>query len=367
MKRILSIIVFLFIQSHSFAQIKLLSTSTNFEEPRNGYVKLLLLQNGNTAYVYTNDDGAQIKLYNAAYKEIVSKDIKFRKEPLHYGELESCFENGDKIVLIMSELVKGETYRYKVEINATSAELVGFEAMNDVVKKYMGNDWAAKYKIKNLEQIYVFKDPNSQYYTTLVYAATTDDNQIYIAYILNARNEIEKTSYYNLKSDKAKIKYSFTVAYAMNSNEAVYIVRNHELLRPEKYKDSELELIVLNQNNAEGKSKMIEVADGEQPTDLLIKFNPITKLLHIVTQVDLKNPAVTTGFFQMKTEYQKRYSISHRVYNTEKNELNLLPALDMADIDIQYRKMSEEHSSYRGVLQNFYIHPLVVTLTFWKD
>jgi hypothetical protein len=62
------------------AQLKQIAEGPVFEDPANGYVKILLMKNGNTAYVYLQaKDIIDVRIYDANRNEkiAVSSDINF--------------------------------------------------------------------------------------------------------------------------------------------------------------------------------------------------------------------------------------------------------------------------------------------------
>lgn len=169
----LSCIIFIiFTASTVQAQFKEIAAGPSFEEPENGFAKILQMKNGNTAFVnITLQEGINLRIYDSVHTEKVNTTVSTA-----YGELgrfdvvEAVFEISNTIVIIISRLnddiptltrliIDGNTGKLKLQKN------IG--AMRDEWKSSFGNTNSPKYFI-------VRKDPSGDTYAiALLYSKRT--------------------------------------------------------------------------------------------------------------------------------------------------------------------------------------------------
>ena len=90
------------------AQFKLIAEGPKFEEPEDGFAKILQLKNGNTFYIHiTAKDGINVRVYDASHKEKAVKTISPAYESLiidNRDAVRGIFEmNNDVLVFIYKE------------------------------------------------------------------------------------------------------------------------------------------------------------------------------------------------------------------------------------------------------------------------
>ncbi len=108
-----------------------------------------------------------------------------------------------------------------------------------------------------------------------------------------------------------------------------------------------------NKENVEYTS--IEIEDGISTTDGILKYNPITKNLHLITQVQLRKQSNALDYFFMYSG-KEMFSVNHYILNPTSNELKNLSSVNLEDVDKKFKELFNKKEGYSGVLQNFYIN-----------
>ncbi|WDZ99787.1 hypothetical protein [Mucilaginibacter sp. SJ] len=84
------------------AQFKPLAEGATFEEPEEGFAKILQLKNGNTMFIHiTYKKGINVRMYNASYQEIAVTHVDPSYGKLDHGSIEAVFELAGNAVLMI--------------------------------------------------------------------------------------------------------------------------------------------------------------------------------------------------------------------------------------------------------------------------
>lgn len=127
------------------AQLKQVAEGPVFEDPANGYVKILLMENGNTAYVYLRaKDIIDVRIYDADRNEkiAVSSDINFDRARISnntsrfsalnvYEEVMGVFEIKNDICLFVHEVDRGKSILYRIIIDGSTGKVKEEKAIFD--------------------------------------------------------------------------------------------------------------------------------------------------------------------------------------------------------------------------------------------
>jgi hypothetical protein len=108
----------------TFAQLKLVAESTTFEEPEDGVSRIVQMKNGNTFYIHlTVKEGIDLRIYNAAHKEIVSTSVIPSFGKLKAGEFQNVFEVKNDIIFFVSEFQDNAPILYRLIFDGTTGKL----------------------------------------------------------------------------------------------------------------------------------------------------------------------------------------------------------------------------------------------------
>lgn len=140
----------------SMAQFKQLAEGSKFEEPENGYTKILQMKKGNTVYVnITPRKGIDLRIYdpNHAEKVVSTVDINIDRVKASHEttffptnpreEIDGIFEIADDIVIFINEFTHKKSVLYRIIIDANTAKL-------KEEKEILSEQWAT-YTVKKDE------------------------------------------------------------------------------------------------------------------------------------------------------------------------------------------------------------------------
>lgn len=150
------------------AQITPIAESNDFLEPNKGFSKLIVLNDGSSAYLEINRNfGIRIKSFDKNYKETLANTITSKFGKMGYTEMTALFEVEGNIVLFMTEYELTSAHTYRFIINPKDGTLIGEDNILGEVKKVsIGANYAKAKGGSVLPKVIVGYDRKSQYYAT---------------------------------------------------------------------------------------------------------------------------------------------------------------------------------------------------------
>ncbi|HOZ50467.1 MAG TPA: hypothetical protein PLU17_01310 [Chitinophagaceae bacterium] len=351
---LLSLLALFLFSISAHAQFTTIARGVGFEEPETGYAKLLLMKNGNTAYLHiTHGDGIKIKMYSPEYKQIFTyvADHDFGK--LKGLQVEGCLETEGNITILLSEVEGRIPVLYRIVLNGQDGKIVSQETIATLKKLSLGQGYAAAFGGVPLPDFIVRRDPYSENYVVASFNsfASERDKRVEVVHY-NSKNEIISKSYLSTPDNKYKYinildicvfedKESYALIYAYNTASS-------------GGKEADLILAKFTKNNNEVEYKTLEIEEGLKVNDAIMKFNRKTKGLHILshTEISTKQKA---SFFK-KQNLNSTFMTLHYIYDISKGSVVTRNEIDFSDVDKKYKELFGPKTSYSGVLQNFYIN-----------
>jgi len=108
-----------------YAQFKIVAEGPEFEEPEEGFAKILQLKNGNTFYIHiTPKDGINIRVYDINKKEKVSTISPSYDNLKGDDVVESVFEINNKVMVFLNKSEDRVIKLYRLIIDGTTGKLV---------------------------------------------------------------------------------------------------------------------------------------------------------------------------------------------------------------------------------------------------
>lgn len=137
------------------AQLSPVGQSASFDEPDNGFAKILLLSNQNTAYVHIKTKGeTEIKIYDRSHNEVASNENEMSYNNLKKGEVLGLFETRDGITAIISEYDDKGITLTKALFDKNSGRVISDEVLKSIPrpKKEIHMFWEMYYKADELAE-----------------------------------------------------------------------------------------------------------------------------------------------------------------------------------------------------------------------
>ncbi len=204
----LSVLLLLFISAFVKAQLKPVAESPVFNEPEHGNVSLLLFKNGGTAYVHiTPKDGINIRLYDAAHKEIAVKNINPDYGKLKHMEVNGMFDINDELLLFIAEISDKVPSLYRLRIDKRTADLKELKTIATLKDVNMGQAYASTFGNVPMPSFLVRRDKLSDHYGIVRFNTFESDRNQRVELIQFAADGTE-TGRVFLSSPEGKYKYT---------------------------------------------------------------------------------------------------------------------------------------------------------------
>jgi hypothetical protein len=339
----------LFSSTFVFSQDLNFTYSENFSI-RNGYSKIELLKNGNTAMFQVDPDGMFITLYNPAKKKIYDGSIKMTvsQEKITRFRVGGFFKIENELVVMLTGYPDKKPTLYRFIIDGTTGALKKEEKLLELPALGKGAGYAIEYGGVAEPGFYVKKDPNSDYYAILLFDsfASESNKRIEIAHYSPKHEQINRAFF---TSPNGEFKYLSYMDIYVNADK--YIM---------------LSSFVYNTKSSGGEKSFLYVSKlAKGSTAFVNKELPYTKYFTRCTSsfdLDKKTGIV---YHSLRTYLPNESKSGMEVYefliqavNPDKMELGILfnPPLDKAKADYSAKiKNKKKDRGFAGLQQNYLI------------
>ncbi|MGO4291470.1 hypothetical protein [Chitinophaga sp. RAB17] len=156
----------------AFAQVPVVTLGPDFGEPGDGWDKLMQLKNGNTFYLhFSKKEGLSVSVYNAAHELTVTDTLhtqQWNSSDLESTEIDGIYEINGQPVIFLQQLVKYNPVLYRLVLDGETGKLVREDKLGELPsiqhRSVFVEDNLASH------DIYVEKDPNSDYYAVALFS-----------------------------------------------------------------------------------------------------------------------------------------------------------------------------------------------------
>ena len=279
MKSLLTI-CFVFTSFLAQAQLHKIAESTPFEEPEDGYGRILALKNGGNAYIHITDkDGIEVKLYDAAHTQTVSKTVKPDYGKLKAAGMEGAYEANNEIALFISEFDGRTPTLYRVRINETTGDLIELATVGTLKDVNLGQAFAMSYGDVPQPGFKVRQDAVSGSTSAILYNTFESDRTRRVELVqMNA--EGAETGRAWLSSPEAKYKFTNVLDLAVAGNTTYVLIYSYNTASSGG-NESDLLLATVTGGkvtyNSIGNSYKNHIESG------LLRYNPVSSSLIFLT------------------------------------------------------------------------------------
>ncbi len=284
MKRLTFVLLLSLAQSAvSHAQFKVLSEGSVFEEPKDGYARILQLKNGNTIFFHiTLKKGIDLKVYDASHKLKAEKHIEPQYGKLKRSSIEGIFEINGDAVLFVSEIDASKPVLYRLVVDGNTGTLKKDEQVAELKKPRM---IMMVHDLDFLDpDFYIRKDPNSDTYAlTTLNAFESDKNKRVEIVLYGADHKELGRAYY--ASPEEKYKSMRYIDMALIGENKVCMLAYASNGRSGRDRESELVMATLDK----GKTAL-SLEELRFSKDLIVdggicRYNPATKDIVLLAAV----------------------------------------------------------------------------------
>lgn len=326
------------------AQFKTLGKSPTFEEPQKGFAKIIIMKNGNTAYVHLSpDQGINIKMYDPTYKQIFSKNVNHKFGRLKEASLKACMETSGDITLLFSEMEEKVPTLERVVISGTDGSIISQSVLAELTKMTYMKKFAATYYTAAPDFV-VRKDPYSESYVVALFNTfvSESDKRVEVVHY-NGKNEEISRSFMSTPEEKYKYIHIMDVA-VLGDKEAYALIFAYNT-HASGGREGELLLANFSGNKKEVEYKTIEISENGKMENAVMKLNRVTNKIHILSLVKVKWKALSTVNV-----------LAHYVVDVKTKHVMSGADISFSDVDKMHRKVFGKNKGYKGMPQNFYIN-----------
>jgi hypothetical protein len=126
------------------AQFKKIAEGPEFDEPRNGYTRIIQMKNGGTLFLYIIlKGGIDIRIYDANHKEKVNTSIEPGYGKLSIGtKIIGSFEINNDAVLLISTVEDKVPLLYRLIIDGKTGRIKKEDKIGELMKINIGQNYA---------------------------------------------------------------------------------------------------------------------------------------------------------------------------------------------------------------------------------
>jgi len=364
MKRIIPLIILLFsFQQLASAQFKILAESPAFEEPEEGFGRLLLLKNGNTVLIQIHreqKDGIEMRIYNKEHVETLKKHIKARPGGDYATEsVNGIFEiNGDVAILITAIIEKKPTL-FRIVLNAATGDLKTMKKIAETGKHLIDEENPL------FNPFLVRKDPLSDYYAVAIShdreEAPTDE-QVEVMLYKGRHEEISRADYALSDNKYGLLQLHDLVVY---NGETVgllgYAYSYNDVL---KRREGNLVLLKLEKNEHTLKLSMPDLMKGSQIDGGIIRYNPVTGKLILLgcalmdddTEKETKKKVTPGPEIITEGNTEKKYIAFAAFANPATMSIEKVFDVFPAAASERRKKLFKDKKAFSGMPQNLFLN-----------
>lgn len=332
------------------AQLHVIAEGPSFEEPENGFGKILALKDGSTAYLHIEPkDDIEIRIYDPAHKEIVSKKIDPGYGKLKQAKVEGIYEIGNNITIFMGEADDHTPLLYRILIDKKTGDLREFKILATLKKATMGDGYAVAFGSVPLPDFIVRKDLYSDSYGVICYNTLESDRNKRVTLIQYNGNGTETARSF-LSSPESKYKYTQILDFVVVGEIAYALLYSYNT---EKSGGAANELLLAKAIGSDVSYENIGKSVKNRINDGLLRYNPITHHLILLTTEFIASHS--NGFFS--NSYNNTYDVNAFIIDPDQPELKQPVSLSNSKILSKYRRVfSNKDDKFGPMPQNVYIN-----------
>ena len=345
MKTISTILLFAFLfigylQTH--AQFKQIAEGPKFEEPEDGYAKILQMKNGSTVYMhFTAKEGIDFRVYDASHAEKIATNFNLsiervkeakRDGPFYPGinqeKIESIFEINNDLIMFISEGDKNKSILYRIIIDITTGKIK--EEKNIFTLNYGGY-----YVVK--------KDTYSENYAIFVIGRLETET-------------IAQERLFHFGADHKEINNGICESPETDDAHSFFNYREMVILGPDrvcafyfatskKYDDKgNLYMVTLEKGSGKISYQKLKIPDDLIYREVIAKYNPVARNIVFLSLAESKaNSGEFTSFINIIEPVTKKAE-------------NITDFSPQEKLNEAYKDRYDKKKDYSGLPQDLYIN-----------
>lgn len=329
------------------AQLKVIAEGPSFEEPESGQARILLMKNGNTAFVrVTPKDGIDIRLYGPDHKQIATKNLQPEYGKLRAMSVKGLYDLNGELNLFVSEIEEKTPSLYRLRIDGQTGALKELKTIATLDKTSMGLGYAMAFGHVPMPDFFVRKDPASDNYGVVRYNTFVEDRKQRVELVQYNSDGTEQTRNY-LSSPDAKYKFTQILDFVAVDKDAYALIYSYNT--PSSGGSSN-ELLLASVKNGVVTYKNIGKSLTRRIDEGILRYNPVTKDLVFMTE---EITGVSGGWGTSTVKYSVQFNIIDIAAAAIKSSVDVRTS----SIRTKYRKVfKEEDEAFSPLPQELYVN-----------
>lgn len=285
MKRFFALILLLTnILPHLNAQLKQIAEGPAFEEPEDGYARILQMKDGSTMFFHFGEKkGIDVRLYNSEHKEKASTTLETTYQNLFPDPIVAIFEvSGNAVIMVSTAedgiyvlnrlIIDGKTG--KLREDKKIAEFPKFST-KEIRKLYMNG-------IHNIIEFHVRKDAYSDNYAIAkINNAAEDKNKRIEIQLFDSANKETVDAFYLWPNEK--FEYLTYLDMIVLGRDKVFLLAYADNTYKSKSEASGLVMGAIDKSATTGTLKELAFSQNLEEKWAITKFNPVSKKIILLT------------------------------------------------------------------------------------
>ena len=295
MKKTFLLLAALFlVAAGTYAQQPKVSLSQPFEEPEDGWNKVMQLRNGNTFFLhFTKKEGIEITVYDKSHSVISQKVVTselWNPRAMRESVVEGLYEINGQPVLFLQQLLDKTPTLFRLRLNAQTGEVEKEKQISSMERYKVGSGWAMKFGGVDASDIYVEKDPHSDCYAVAYFNSFAHESGKRIEVVhYSGEHKILNRAYYFDSTAEAPFKFTRFIGMAVIGDKQVNVCTyGFNTERSSGEKDSRVIVSRLAKGDKSFKHNMLDFSDDFRDTKAIMHYNPGTNMLQLLTVTFMK-------------------------------------------------------------------------------
>lgn len=317
------------------AQQPKVSLSQAFEEPNDGWNKVLQLSNGNTFFFhFTKKEGIEVIVFDPAHKVISQKLLTselWNPRAMRQTIVEGLYEINGQPVLFIQQLLDKTPTLFRLRIDAKTGELEKEKQIGKMERYKSGSAWAIAFGGVDASDVFVEKDPASDAYAVAYFNGFAKESGKRIEVVhYSGEHKILNRAYYFDSTAESPFKYVKFIGMTVLGDRQVNVCTYGFNTEKSGGKDSRVVVSKLAKNEPAFRHNMLDFSDDFRDTKAIMRYNPGTNMIQLLTLT----------LMQTKSKFFSNKNSSYY--------LTLLSFVDPENLTVAFTKpmLGEKVSSY---------------------
>lgn len=288
----------------SVAQNNNVTYSAPFDEPEDGWRKVLQLSNGNTFFFnYTGKDGIDVSVYDKSRKLIATKSIvgnHWEPKEIKKTKMAGLYEMSGHPVLFIQQIIKRTPKLFRLIFNPETGVIVSEEEISTLQKFHAGMEYALSWGGLEEPAFHIEKSKNSDDYAIINFNSITSesDERIQVVHYTakGGMHTVKQKAFYESQG----FKYVNYIASYVSKN-SIHICAYGYNTRRSGGKDSRIIISKLDIGTNGFTHKKIEFSDDFDDTRGILELNEGSGMLQLFTITFLKKKGNKSTYLPLIT------------------------------------------------------------------